>query len=361
MSPKSIEQIRANCTKELKGQGAILPKEYFSQLANYTDENVTADVYGKGGALEEFEAELADLLGQEQCVFLPSGIMAQLVAMRIWSDQAQNSLIAFHPTSHLELHEEKAYQHLHNLQAIKVGEADQVMTLSDLQKMPSLPSALIMELPLREIGGQLPQWSELLEQVEYLRSKGVKVHLDGARLWECRDFYNKSYAEIAGLFDSVYVSFYKGIGAPSGAALLGSGEFIKQARVWIRRHGGNVFTSFPNYLAARKGVEEKLQRFPLYHQRAKEVAQLISSIEGVKVIPENPQINMFHIHFSGDAKVLAGRALEFAEREKIWSFAELQPTDSEGVCRFEWYVGEKALEVSDGEVERLFRYVVGDN
>jgi hypothetical protein len=66
-----------------------------------------------------------------------------------------------------------------------------------------------------------------------------------ARLWEAQAFYQRDLAEITALFDSVYVSFYKGLGAVTGAMLLGPTAFITEARVWLRRFGGNVFTAFP--------------------------------------------------------------------------------------------------------------------
>ena len=93
-------------------------------------------------------------------------------------------------------------------------------------------------MPQREIGGQLPSWSDLEAQVAWARDRGVAVHMDGARLWESGPFYERSYAEIAALFDSVYVSFYKGIGAIAGAALSGPAPFIGEARLWQRRSGG---------------------------------------------------------------------------------------------------------------------------
>ena len=71
------------------------------------------------------------------------------------------------------------------------------------------------------------------------------MHMDGARLWESAPFYGRSYAEIAALFDTVYVSFYKGVGAIAGAALAGPADFIAEARVWQRRHGGDLVNSTP--------------------------------------------------------------------------------------------------------------------
>ena len=104
-------------------------------------------------------------------------------------------------------------------------------------------AALVIELPQREIGGRLPSWDDLVAQVEHARSRGAAVHLDGARIWEAGPFYGRPLAEIAALFDSVYVSFYKGLGGLAGSMLLGEDDVITEARAWRQRHGGTLFAA----------------------------------------------------------------------------------------------------------------------
>ena len=81
---------------------------------------------------------------------------------------------------------------------------------------------MLLELPQRELGGTLPTWDELVAQVTWARERGAAVHLDGARLWEATPFYDQSYdkslANIAALFDTIYVSFYKGLVSPDAVS-----------------------------------------------------------------------------------------------------------------------------------------------
>src|SRR4029453_12776628 len=106
----------------------------------------------------------------------------------------------------------------------------------DLKAYPERLAALLVELPAREIGGQLPTWDELNELSELARARGVHLHMDGARLWEAREAYApRSLADICALFDSVYVSFYKGIGALAGATVPGPAHIAPR-----RRHRGNA-------------------------------------------------------------------------------------------------------------------------
>lgn len=70
-----------------------------------------------------------------------------------------------------------------------------------------------------------------------MRTQGAAIHMDGARLWECTPYYARSPAAIAALFDTVYVSLYKGLGGLAGCCLAGAEEVIAEARIWRRRHG----------------------------------------------------------------------------------------------------------------------------
>ena len=104
------------------------------------------------------------------------------------------------------------------------------MTLDDLKAVQAPIGILLIELPQREIGGMLPSWDNLTEIVAYARECGMFLHLDGARLWESQPFYDRSYAEICDLFDTVYVSFYKVLNGISSAMLLGESPYHLRKR-----------------------------------------------------------------------------------------------------------------------------------
>ncbi|MCB1198665.1 MAG: low specificity L-threonine aldolase, partial [Deltaproteobacteria bacterium] len=296
-------------------------------MAEYPLASQRPDQYGEGEHLQAFESEVASLLGHAKGLFFQSGTMAQLIAARIVTDQKQHQYIGYHPLCHLEIHEEKSYQHLHGLQSVLIGDKSRLITKQDLLDIKTMPAFVLLELPQREIGGQLPTWDELVWQVQFLQEKGVHVHLDGARLWECAPFYQKSYAEIASLFDSAYVSFYKGIGAIAGAALVGKEDFICQAKIWNRRHGGNLITAFPLYLAAKKNVEKRLHKFQAYYEKTQDIAEAVATIENIEIRPSIPQVNMFHLWIKADRKRLIENAVRIAQEKGIWGLAHVATTD----------------------------------
>lgn len=329
----------------------IMPKAMFSQLAEWTDPALDVDRYGTGNLITDFEAEIAELLGKEAAVFMPSGTMAQQIALRIWSERKGTPHVAFHPLSHLEIHEQKAYEHLHSLQATLVGEANRLMTLDDVQQIKQPLAALLIELPQREIGGLLPSWADLQALAAYTRGAGIALHLDGARLWECQPFYQRSYAEIVTPFDSVYVSFYKILGGIAGAALVGPKDFIDEARIWQRRHGGNLVMLYPYVLSTKMGMQQHLPQIPQYVKKAQEIAAAIENLPGVeRISPNPPHTNMMHIRFTLAVDQLERGLNTLREHENIM----LGWVDEEGVMEFN--VGSATLEWELDEIVAIFQH-----
>jgi threonine aldolase len=346
------------CERTLNGHPPQSMRAELLALAETVGPDEQPDRYGGGALIEAFEREIAELLGKEAAVFMPSGTMAQQIALRIWSARSGRTTVAFHPTCHLEIHENKGYERLHGLHATLVGQAERVITLDDLRATPEPLAALLLELPQREIGGQLPEWEALEEQTAWARSRGAAAHMDGARLWEVAAYYGRSYAEIASLFDSVYVSFYKGVGAITGAALAGPAEFVAEARIWQRRHGGNLLHLWPYVLSARIALRERLPRFASYHAKAVEIAAALAQVDGVILKPDPPQTHMAHVYLRGESEALLDASAELAREQGLALFTWLRPAPIPGYAMFELNIGDGALELTGDEVAGHFARVL---
>jgi threonine aldolase len=327
-------------------------------IADATADEERPDRYGTGERIERLEGRIAELLGKEAAVFMPSGTMAQQIAARIWSDRRGIRTVAFHPTCHLELHEEKGYERLHGLHGKLVGDSNRLLTLADLGAIREPVAMLLLELPQREIGGVLPEWDDLVAQTAWARERDVALHLDGARLWEAQPFYDEPHAEVAGLFDSVYVSFYKGLGGMAGAALAGDAATIAEARVWQRRHGGTLVTLHPFVAAAESALDERLERMPVYVEHARALAEALAGVDGLEVVPDPPQTPLFHVLLRGEAERLADAALSVAEERKVFLFAEPSSTTSPRWQRHEVMVGEVTLQLEPAELRELYAEVL---
>jgi threonine aldolase len=327
-------------------------------VADAISEDERFDHYGAGERIERLEGRVAELLGKEAAVFMPSGTMAQPIALRIWSDRKGISTVAFHPSCHLEIHEEKGYAWVHGLHAKVIGDPNRLITLDDLQSIREPVAALLLELPQREIGGLLPTWDELVAQVEWARERRIALHMDGARLWEAQPFYGRPHAEIAALFDSVYVSFYKGLGGIAGAALAGDAALVAEARVWQRRQGGNLPTLHPFVVAAEVALDKRLDRMAAYAEHARRVASALAKVDGIEIVPDPPQTPLFHILLRGDGAQLGDAALSIAEEQKVFLFAEPSSTTSPSWQRLEVLVGEVTLALTPADLADLFSEVL---
>lgn len=330
------------------------PAETLSSLAAYcAQHNIRQDCYGEGDVIKEFETQLAELLGKQAAVFMPSGTMAQQIAMRIWSERRENNTFACHPTCHMELNEFHGYQHLHGLRTCLLGDAEHLFTLADLQNLETTPAALLIELPQRWMGGQLPTWEELEVICKYARQNDIALHLDGARIWECMDYYERSLADICALFDSVYVSFYKTLGGICGAMLLGEQSFIDESRIWLRRHGGNLYQLYPYVVSAKLSLEKHLPKIPAYCRRAAGIAGLLNNIDDISTLPAVPVTNMMHVYFPYGEKKLDAARDEIARKHGVWMCSRFRE-GMQGSCYMELFVGENLLAMTDSTLNEIF-------
>lgn len=350
-----MEALRARCDRALSWHGNRPPGAYLDEIAH--EEGI--DRYGDGGAVTAVEAEVSRLLGKPAAVFMPSGTMAQQIALRIHSDKRNLRAFGFHPTSHVELHEDKAYQRMHGLVGVAVGDARSLITIDDLKSAREPLAAFLFELPQREIGGRLPAWDDLVEQIDYVRSRGAAVHLDGARLWECTPFFGKQLHEVADLFDSVYVSFYKGLGGLSGCCLAGEEDLITEARAWRHRHGGTLWSLWPLAASALGAMRKRLPLMPRYYEHAAAIATALRDLPNVQVVPDPPQVPMMHLHIQTTDEHFRQAARTLAEEEGIWTWARSFAADTPGVRIAELAVGDATLEFSPAEVAKIVERFAG--
>lgn len=354
MAERDLNQIINRCTRFVPSHYRVSPHEMLASLAAFTPPDLPSDNYGEGKLIADFEAEIAALLGKPAAVFMPSGTMAQQIALRIWADRKGNRNVAFHPTCHLEFHEAHAFRELHHLSGVQVGNPSYLMTLDDLKKVRASIGTLVLELPQRFIGGLLPSWDELNAITAWAREKGITLHLDGARLWESQPFYGCSYAEICSLFDSVYVSFYKILGGISGAVLAGEESLINEAKVWQRRHGGNLPRLYPFVLSAKMGLDKHLPKMGVYYEKALDMAAALSQIEDIEIKPNPPHCNMMQVYFRRNRDRLWETALDMAEETRTLLMYACALSPIPAYCMFELVIGDAALDLSTDEIAALF-------
>ncbi|MFF6790955.1 threonine aldolase family protein [Streptomyces filamentosus] len=300
----------------------------WTEAAGLADASV--DVYGDG-LVEELEERTAAELGMPAAVFFPTGTMAQQVALRCWAGRTGSPVVALHPLAHPEVHEGGALGAVSGLRTVHPTDAPRLPTAEEVRDHPEPFGTLMLELPLRDAGFVLPSWEELTAVVDAAREREAVVHFDGARLWECPTHFGRPLAEVAGLADSVYVSFYKSLDGMSGAALAGPEDLVEEARVWRHRYGGQLFQQYPVALSALRGLDVELPRLPSYVAHARVVADALREAFAetagraggpgwFRVHPEVPHTHQFQVWLPYGPDVLTAAALAQTERTGVCLF-----------------------------------------
>lgn len=320
------------------GPAATLGAALAKVSAEVAARHIEADVYGRGGAVQALENDVAVLLGKEAACFFMTGTLAQLSALRALSaggqgtevggtargaKEAARPVVAVHPTSHIAHHDclrsgrrqqedfdAHAAINASDLRLVPFGAMSTVPTLTEFAMVlaEAKPAVVVLELPQRMCGGRTIPWAELVQMRELATKAGVRLHMDGARLWEVQPFYDRPLADICALFDTVYVSFYKGIGAMAGSMLCGQTEVIASARALKTSHGGTPFSVTTEAVHAQLALADQLSSFSHRYQRLQSLVADVSRIESLGNVlrfePPEPQSCLVHGYLTGDADAL---------------------------------------------------------
>ena len=360
ISPAQADiELRNRCSRWLNGHPPLRSmRESLLALAEAPEATQALDVYGDGAALQALEAEVAALLGKPAGRFFHKGVAAQLAALRVHCGDGTGP-VALHPQSHIAIDEADAFELLMGLEGLRVGAIDAPFTVEQLAALPRQPAVVVVELPLRRGGYRLPAWDELVAISAWCRAHGVPLHFDGARLWEAAAHYGRPPAEIAALADSVYVSFYKGLGGLAGCVLAGEAAFIAATQPWQSRLAGNLFTAYPFVLSAQQGLQTRLPLMPQYRERAQALAVLLAAEPGWRVAPEPPQVNAFQLHLPVAPERLREALLAVAQRDGFWLGARAVASQQlQGGAMVEIVIGDAAIGWTDAEAVAAWQQAV---
>ena len=162
------------------------------------------------------------------------------------------------------------------------------------------------------------------------------------------------------LFDTVYVSFYKGLGGLAGSMLLGEDEVVAQARAWRKRHGGTLYRLWPYAASGLAGLRLRLPRMGTYVEHAQAIAAELSRIDGVLVVPDPPQTPMMHLHLRTSPAAVTAGIRRMATEQRLWTWGGSAPTETPGYRRVELTVGDATLGFTPAEVATIVRTLLPD-
>ena len=250
---------------------AITPREYAALLNKLCQgREVEDDNYLLGGEVEEFEKHWAKLLGKETAVFMPSGTLANQLALRALAGTKRRVIVP--EMSHVYNDTGDACQTLSGLTLMPlapgkgtftVADVDAVLTRTAGGRVATDVGALLIESPIRRLSGEMFDWEEARRVTAFARSKGIRTHLDGARLFIASAYTGITPAEYSAPFDTVYVSLWKYFNCGIGAILAGPKSVLDGMFHVRRMFGGNLAVGWNAAVVARHfmdGFEARLKR-----------------------------------------------------------------------------------------------------
>ncbi|OYU82900.1 MAG: low specificity L-threonine aldolase [Burkholderiales bacterium PBB5] len=277
------------------------------------------DQYGEDPSTNRLQARLAELLGKAAALWLPTGTMANQVALRTLTRPGDEVVAS--RESHAAWHEVGGAAANAGVQIHEIGQggrfsADELRAATKPRNFAIFPTTTLVEIENthNRAGGVVVPQDEVLAVCAVARELGLATFLDGARLWNASAASGLALYTLAAPFDLVAVAFSKGLGAPGGSLLAGSKELIAAADRHRRRMGGAMRQNGIFTAAALHAVDHHLARLPEDHANARIFAERLAAGAPVRLDLATVQTNIvvFHLpdHVPMDAPTLSARAKE---------------------------------------------------
>jgi len=255
------------------------------------------DVLGDDPTVAALEGRVAEVLGKEAAVYMPSGTMTNEVAVRTHTEPGDEIVLEAH--AHIYYHEAGAPAALSGVSCRLIEGRRGVFGGDDLRAVLRPANVhhprtrlVCVENTSNSGGGKVWPMEALAEVESAAREAGLRTHLDGARIWNAAAASGADVRQIATHFDSVSVCFSKGLGAPVGSALCGSAEFIARARRFRKLFGGGWRQAGIIAAGALYALEHHRGRLVEDHANAKALAEGLGELPGLRLDPAEVETNI---------------------------------------------------------------------
>jgi threonine aldolase len=275
------------------------------------------DVIDIDPTCQALEHRIAELLGKEAAIFMPSGTMTNQIALRVHCTPGDEFLCE--SGCHIYNYEQGAFAQLSGLVAKTFTGRDSLLDVDQLTDSIRPDSEhtvrtrlLCLENTHNRGAGKIYSLARLQDLCAWAHSAGLLTHLDGARLFNAVIATGTSLTEYGEPFDSISVCFSKGLGAPVGSCLVGSRALVKKARRARKLFGGGMRQVGYLAAAALYGLEHQMQRLATDHDHAQMLSQAIGECKGFELLQPQPDSNIVIFHIDRTL----GTAVEFTAKLK---------------------------------------------
>ena len=262
-----------------------------------TEAEVGDDVYGEDPTVNRLERRAAEILGKEGALFVPTGCMGNLIAIKTWTHHGDE--VICEERSHVNLYELASMSAIAGCMPRVARGEDGILTWKEIEAVirpkiyyDSQTALICLENTMNMWGGTVYPTSQVEEICEHAHAAGLKVHLDGARLFNAATALGENVARMTGKVDSVMFCLSKGLGAPVGSMIVGSKAFIEKGRVFRKMFGGGMRQAGVIAAAGLIALEKSPGRLHVDHENAKRLAEGIAEIPGLGIDPKKVRSNI---------------------------------------------------------------------
>ncbi|MCD6252992.1 MAG: low-specificity L-threonine aldolase [Thermotogae bacterium] len=337
---------------DLRSDTVTWPTEEMRQVM--AEAEVGDDVYGDDPTVRKLEVLAAEMVGKEAALFVPSGTFGNQLALLVHTTRGQEVLIP--ADCHVLEHEVGAASVIAGVQLRPIPHKNGVMDLEILKATIRsddihYPETGLIWLENAHSFGTVVPIEHMAEVKKIAESHSLKVHLDGARIFNAAVALGVDAKEIAKYADSVMFCLSKGLCAPVGSILAGDEEFIRRARKKRKLMGGGMRQVGIIAAAGVVALEKMTKRLREDHERAKRLAELLDTISGISVMRDRLDINMVFFKFT--KPVNDGAFVSYMLENGV----KINPPEPGGVYRFvtHYWIDESAVERAVQLVEEFLK------
>ena len=277
------------------------------------------DVYAEDPTVNRLQQRAAEVFKREAALFFPSGSMANLTAIKTWTHHG--SEVICEAQAHIYLYEMASISAIAGCMPNTVPAPNGTLTWDLIEPLirPHIyyraQTALIELENTHNMHGGTVYPPEISGDIcDRAHERGIKVHLDGARVFNAATALGSSVADITGKFDSVMFCLSKGLGAPVGSMLVGSREFIERAHITRKLLGGGMRQAGVLAAAGLIALEETPKRLHIDHENAKHLAEGLARIAGIAIDPKKVVTNILIFDLAPSGKTAAQVVADLGKR-----------------------------------------------
>src|SRR6266478_4487271 len=255
------------------------------------------DVYGEDPTVNRLEKRAAEIIGKEAALFVPTGCMGNLICIKVWTHHGHE--VICEERSHVNLYELASMSAIAGCMPRVARGEDGILTWAEIEAVirpkiyyDSQTALVCLENTHNMAGGTLYTAAQISDICDHAHAVGLKLHLDGARVFNAAVALGVSVSEIARDVDSVMFCLSKGLGAPVGSMVVGSHAFIEKSRIYRKMFGGGMRQAGVLAAAGRIALEESPKRLAIDHQNAKLLAEGIAKIPSLQIDPNVVKTNI---------------------------------------------------------------------